>query len=86
MTVSRTLFEGLQDYAVFHEDNRCDLDLSGNIFEDNKRGVWAKPRDFIATMGMPIREDGTQECEDVTLATRNALLNMIDLLQERVRG
>ena len=44
---------------------------------------WAAPRNFIATMGMPIREDGTQEGEDLTLAARNALLNMIDLLQER---
>ena len=34
-------------------------------------------------MGMPIREDGTQACEDLTLAARNALINMIDLLQER---
>ena len=44
---------------------------------------WAAPRNFIATMGMPIRQDGTQEGEDLTLAARNALLNMIDLLQER---
>jgi len=44
---------------------------------------WAAPRNFMATMGMPIREDGTQEGEDLTLAARNALLNMIDLLQER---
>jgi len=44
---------------------------------------WASPRNFIATMGMPVQEDGTQECEDVTLATRNALLNMIDLLRDR---
>ena len=44
---------------------------------------WAAPRNFIATMGMPIREDGTQEGEDLTLAARNALINMIDLLQER---
>jgi formamidase len=44
---------------------------------------WAAPRNFIATMGMPIREDGTQEGEDLTLATRNALINMIELLQER---
>ncbi len=47
------------------------------------RPEWAAPRNFIATMGMPIREDGTQEGEDLTLAARNALLNMIDLLQER---
>lgn len=45
---------------------------------------WAAPRNFIATTGMPIRADGTQEGEDsLTLAARNALVNMIDLLQER---
>ena len=44
---------------------------------------WAAPRNFIATMGMPVRADGTQEGEDVTLAARNALINMIELLQER---
>ena len=44
---------------------------------------WAAPRNFIATMGMPIREDGTNEGGDITLATRNAVINMIDLLQER---
>jgi formamidase len=44
---------------------------------------WAAPRNFIATMGMPIRDDGVQEGGDLNLATRNALINMIDLLQER---
>ena len=44
---------------------------------------WAAPRNFIATMGFPIRDDGTQEGEDLTLAARNALINMIELLQER---
>ena len=44
---------------------------------------WAVPRNFIATMGMPIHADGTQAGGDLTLAARNALLNMIDLLQER---
>lgn len=44
---------------------------------------WAAPRNFVATMGMPIREDGTQECEDLILAARNALLEMIDLLEDR---
>ena len=34
-------------------------------------------------MGMPIRDDGTQEPGDLDLATRNALINMIELLQER---
>ncbi len=37
----------------------------------------------IATIGVPIRDDGRQEGEDLTLAARNALLNMIELLQER---
>ena len=44
---------------------------------------WAAPRNFIATVGMPVRDDGVQEGEDLTLAARNALLNMIELLQER---
>jgi formamidase len=44
---------------------------------------WAAPRNFIATMGIPLREDGTQEGEDLTLAARNALVEMIELLGER---
>ena len=44
---------------------------------------WAAPERFVAAMGMPIREDGVNEGENLTLACRNALLNMIDLLQER---
>jgi len=44
---------------------------------------WAAPRNFIATMGFPLREDGTNESEDLTLAARHALINMIQLLQER---
>jgi formamidase len=44
---------------------------------------WASPKGFVAAMGMPIREDGVNEGENLTLACRNALLNMIDLLQER---
>lgn len=44
---------------------------------------WAAPRQFVAAMGMPIRDDGVNEGENLTLACRNALLNLIDLLQER---
>jgi formamidase len=44
---------------------------------------WAAPRRFLAAAGMPIRDDGLNEGENLTLACRNALLNMIDLLQER---
>ncbi|MFT5392806.1 MAG: formamidase [Gammaproteobacteria bacterium] len=44
---------------------------------------WASPYNFTATVGYPIRDDGTQEGEDLTLAAKNALLNMIALLGER---
>ncbi len=44
---------------------------------------WGAPQNIIAAMGMPIRDDGVNEGENLTLACRNALLNMIDLLQER---
>jgi len=44
---------------------------------------WAAPKRFVATMGLPIRDDGVNEGENLTLACRNALLNMLDLLQER---
>ena len=42
----------------------------------------AAPRRFLATTGMCIA-DGVNESENATLAARNALLNMIDLLMER---
>ncbi len=38
---------------------------------------------FVATTGMPIEPDGTNRGEDTTLAARNALLAMIDLLAHR---
>lgn len=44
---------------------------------------WAIPRRFSATMGMPIASDGTNRAEDLTAACRSAVLNMLDLLQER---
>jgi formamidase len=44
---------------------------------------WAAPQRFVAAMGMPIRDDGVNEGENLTLACRNALLNMMDLLQDR---
>ena len=42
----------------------------------------AAPRRFIAATGMCI-SDGVNQSEDGTLASRNALLNMIHLLMER---
>src|SRR5437763_33907 len=43
----------------------------------------AAPKRFLATTGLSIREDGTNESEDATLSARNALLAMIDVLVER---
>lgn len=40
----------------------------------------AVPRRFYATTGMPITNEGRNESEDLTLATKNALLSMIDHL------
>jgi formamidase len=56
----------------------------------NKNIVWprfwhpgARQGPEIATMGMPITADGRNENCDINLATRNAVLEMIKLLQER---
>jgi formamidase len=51
-------------------------------------GFFAKPehgmpRNFIATMGMPVTAEGRQENGDLTLAARNAVIHMIELLEER---
>jgi formamidase len=44
---------------------------------------YATPRRFHATTGMSVDRDGNLRAEDATLAARNALLNMIDLLGTR---
>jgi formamidase len=43
----------------------------------------AAPRRFTATVGISVTRDGVDHSEDISLAARNALLNMIDLLGER---
>jgi len=43
----------------------------------------AVPQRFLGVMGIPVRPDGPTESEDLGLACRNAVLNMIELLQER---
>jgi formamidase len=43
----------------------------------------AAPRRFFATTGISVRADGRNESEDLTLAARNALLNMIAHLETR---
>jgi formamidase len=49
-------------------------------FADPKIAV---PHNFLGVMGMPINDKGDIEPENVTLACRNATLNMMALLQER---
>jgi formamidase len=44
---------------------------------------FAAPERFLGVMGMPINGAGEIEAENLTLACRNAVLNMIELLQER---
>ena len=44
---------------------------------------FAAPERFLGVMGMPINAEGEIEAENLTLACRNAVLNMIELLQER---
>jgi formamidase len=43
----------------------------------------AVPRRFYATTGISVRKNGDNESEDVTVAARNALLNMVDYLGTR---
>jgi len=44
---------------------------------------YSAPERFLGVMGMPICSNGENDGENLTLACRNALLNMIELLQER---
>jgi formamidase len=43
----------------------------------------AAPRRFFATSGLSVTREGVNASEDLTLAARNALLNMIDHLETR---
>ena len=49
-------------------------------FADPRNSV---PENFLGVMGMPINVNGEIESENLTLAARNAVLNMMTLLQER---
>ena len=44
---------------------------------------FAAPKRFYATTGISVSRDGVDHSEDVSVAARNALLNMIDHLTER---
>jgi formamidase len=44
---------------------------------------YAAPRRFHATTGVSVDQDGTLHSENLTVAARNALLNMIAHLEQR---
>ena len=49
-------------------------------FSHDRADHMAYPKRYYATTGTCIRENGSNESEDVSLATRNALLHMIDYI------
>jgi formamidase len=57
--------------------------LTAPMFIHQEGGPSAEPQRFIGTMGLPITEDGENQGENLSLACRNAALNMMELLQER---
>src|SRR5215213_8125986 len=62
--------QGIRDLQFFRDDYFT-------------RPEMAVPRRFYATTGISLRRDGQNESEDLTLAARNALLNMIEHLGTR---
>ena len=69
-----------------HKDLARKRTFAGPVF--SHAGYFADPRNavpanFLGVMGMPINAEGEIESENLTLAARNAVLNMMTLLQER---
>ena len=62
--------QGIQDLQLYRDDYFAAPEL-------------AVPRRFFATTGISVRKDGRNESEDITVAAKNALLNMIEHLQTR---
>jgi formamidase len=68
---------------------KCEADrhrMRGPHISHESYGVdspFTGPRRFTATMGLPIREDGSNASEDLNVACRNALMEMIELLVSR---
>jgi formamidase len=61
---------GIRDLEFFRDDYFAQPEL-------------AAPRRFYATTGISVRKDGQNESEDVSVAARNALLNMVEYLGTR---
>ena len=62
--------QGIRDLQFFRDDYFTTPEM-------------AAPRRFFATTGIGVRKDGTNESENITVAARNALLNMIEHLGTR---
>lgn len=62
--------KGIKDLQFFRDDYFASPEM-------------AAPRRFFATTGIGITRDGVNQGEDLSLAARNALLNMIDHLETR---
>jgi len=60
--------------------------FQGPVFSHNRYFADPKiavPERFLGVMGMPLTAEGENDGENLTLAARNAVLNMIELIQER---
>ena len=69
-----------------HKDLAKKRTFAGPVFSHSgyfADPAFAVPRNFLGVMGMPINAKGEIESENLTLAARNATLNMMTLLQER---
>ncbi len=76
VTVCFRLHKGLAERRRFQ----------GPVFSHDRyftRPEVAVPQQFLGVMGMPITEAGDNQGEDLNLACRNAIKNMIELLKER---
>jgi hypothetical protein len=60
---------------------RADSHFSRTTYFTDPR--FAAPERLLGVMGLPINAAGEIEAENLTLACRNAVLNMMELLQER---
>lgn len=69
-----------------HKGQAAARGITGPRFERDDYDLppeYGAPRRFIATTGIPVTPDAGNRAEDLTLAARQALLAMIDLLGER---
>ncbi len=66
ISVARSRFWGIGDYSIFHENAYCDLRLEQNVFDRNRKGVFAAPRAFTA------EANAIGTVDDTALSVRDA--------------